>query len=118
MPLRATDPLWILLSAFTIASFGGIAAKLRSKSELTVREVIAALMYSGVCGLIVALAWYKAFNGDDNITFLLAISGLAGIGGANVLDMLKLFWDGKIRINIDTKPNDPDNPDKSKGSDE
>lgn len=106
MPLRASDPLWIFISAFAIASFGGVAAKLRSKTELSVRVLFGAFLYSGICGLIVALAWYEYFDGAGNIPFLLAISGLAGIGGANVLDMLKLFIGGKLHISVVPRPDD------------
>jgi hypothetical protein len=107
MPLRTpSDPIWIFLSAFAIASFGGIASKLRSKSELSFRALFGAFLYSGICGLIVALAWYNYFDGKGNIPFLLAISGLAGIGGANVLDMIKLFLGGKLNITVEPKLGD------------
>jgi len=98
------EPLWVLLSAFAISSFGGIAAVMRSKEPLLMRRVIGAGMYSGAIGLIVCLLWYNFFDGKDNIYFLLGISGLAGIGGANVLDILKLIWQGKLVISI--KPKD------------
>jgi len=114
MPFRGADPFWIFLSAFAISSFGGIAAKLRSKDELTCRNVIAAFMYSGIIGLIVALAWYSYFDGKGNIPFLLAISGLAGIGGANVLDLVKMLLAGKLNISVETKETgDPPNEDDS-----
>jgi len=115
MPFRGADPIWIFLSAFAISSFGGIAAKLRGHEELTWRGVIGAFLYSGIIGLIVALAWYEYFDGKNNIPFLLAISGLAGIGGANVLDILKMFIKGKVNVSVegvqDDDPGPGDEPD-------
>jgi len=114
MPLRTpSDPIWIFLSAFAIASFGGIASKLRSKSELSVRVLFGAFLYSGLCGLIVALAWYNYFDGKGNIPFLLAISGLAGIGGANVLDMIKMLLGGKLNITVEPRSGEPHEPEGS-----
>jgi hypothetical protein len=93
--------LGVFLAAFAISSLGGLAALIRSGKELTIRAIIGALLYSGIIGLIIALAWYNYFEGAGNIPFLLAISGLAGIGGATVLDLIKLFLVGKLNISVD-----------------
>jgi len=119
MPFRGADPIWIFISAFAISSFGGIAAKLRGEDELSWRSVIGAFLYSGIIGLIVALAWYNYFDGKSNLLFLLAISGLAGIGGANVIDIVKLFLAGKLNISIDPRIDDQksgDEPDEHNDS--
>ena len=97
------NPILVVLSAFAISSFGGIAAVLRSREELDCRRLAGAAMYSGAVGLVICLLWYNFFDGQDNIFFLLGISGLAGIGGANVLDLLKLLWQGKLVISIKKK---------------
>ena len=97
------NPILVVLSAFAISSFGGVAAALRSEEDLDWRRLIGAFMYSGAIGLVVCLCWYSFFDGQDNIMFLLGISGLAGIGGANILDILKLLWQGKIVIRITKK---------------
>jgi hypothetical protein len=97
------NPILVVLSAFAISSFGGVAAALRSREDLDWRRLLGAAMYSGAIGLIVCLLWYNFFDGQDNIFFLLGISGLAGIGGANVLDILRLLWQGKLVISIKKK---------------
>lgn len=92
------NPAHVFLSAFSISSIGGLAALLRSNKELTPRAVVSAFLYSGITGLIVALLWYNVFDGAGNIYFLLGVSGLAGIGGATVVDFLmQLFMTGRIR---------------------
>lgn len=96
----------VYLAAFGIASLGGLAALLRGKQELTVRNVLATILYSGVIGLIVALMWYNYFEGSDNIPFLLAVSALAGIGGATVIDLIKVFLQGKLSVRITSIPDE------------
>lgn len=90
-------PLHIFLSAFAISSIGGLAALLRSKKQISARTIFSALLYSGMTGLIIALMWYEFFDGQGNIYFLLGVSGLAGIGGATIIDFIvQLFKTGKI----------------------
>lgn len=80
------DPRHILAAAFAISSLGGLAALLRSNRTLSWRVVAAALLYSGISGLTIALIWYNNFSENGNIYFLLGVSGLAGIGGTTVID--------------------------------
>jgi len=110
------EPLWVFLTAFGISSFGGIAARLRAKEPVNLKSLVAAFLFSGFIGLLICLALYNYYDGQDNIPLLLAISGLAGIGGANVLDLLMLFLGGKLKFTIIATPT-PDisaEPDKKK----
>jgi len=111
MPLRFDHPFWVFLASFALASFGGVATLLRSGKELTIRTVLAAFLYSGMIGLSIGLLWYHYFEGKGNIPFLLGVSALGGIGGANVLDLLKYAlsdgkWKALIRraLNLDESP--------------
>lgn len=98
------DPLKVLVAAFTISSLGGLAALLRSKQQLTYRNVMAALLWSGLSGLLIGLTWFNYFNEQGNIFFLLAVSGLAGIGGTTVMDLLiQMFKAGGVNITISPK---------------
>lgn len=95
------EPIRIFISAFGIASLGGLAALLRSKKELTLRSVSSAILSSGIVGLIIALTWYNYFNKEGNIYFLLGVSALAGIGGMTVTDfVIQLLKNGGINISI------------------
>lgn len=82
------DPIRVMFTAFALASFGGLAALLRSEKVLTLRAIFAATFYSGITGLIIGLLWYNYFNAQGNIYFLLGVSALAGIGGTTVIDFL------------------------------
>jgi hypothetical protein len=96
------NPIHILLSAFMLSSLGGLAALLRSRQELTWRQVFATLLYSGVTGLTIALLWYNYFDGAGNIYFLLGVSGLAGIGGTTVVDFIvEVVKRGGVHISIE-----------------
>jgi hypothetical protein len=116
MPARY-EPIWVFISAFGISSFGGIAARLRSKEPVDLKSLVGAFLFSGFIGLLICLALYNYYDGKDNIPLLLAISGLAGIGGANVLDLLMLFLGGKLKFTIIATPTpdvsaEPDKEDK------
>lgn len=107
MPLRF-EPMYVFISAFSLASLGGVAAAIRSKQKLTARYMFGSFFYSGLVGLLVALAWYEYYDGKDNIAFLLAISGLAGIGGATALDLIRLFFAGKLHITLNAQSEEDD----------
>ena len=113
------SPVQVLLSAFALSSFGGLAALLRSHRPLSWRLVFAATLYSGLLGLIIALVWYNQFEGAENMYFLLGISGLAGIGGTTVLDfVLQLLKGGGLNITIGPKkPDEADAKDLPTGKD-
>jgi len=86
MSNHGLDPLKVFAAAFAISSVGGLAALLRSKHSLSLRSICSAMLYSGITGLVIALLWYSYFDGNQNLYFLLGVSGLAGIGGTTVLD--------------------------------
>ena len=103
MPQRF-EPILVFLASVGIASFGGVAARLRSKDPVNWRTLLAAFLHSGFIGLVVCLALYNVMEARDNIPLLLAISGLAGIGGANVVDLILMFLGGKIKLVFSVKP--------------
>lgn len=93
-------PLTLFLSAMGLSSVGGLAALLRSHRSLSVRTLVAAAIYSGITGLIIALLSYNYF-GVTNPYFLLGVCGLAGVGGTTVLDFLvQVFKNGGVNITI------------------
>lgn len=89
MPLDpSTDPspLQIFISATIIGGLAGFASALRSTSILTGRYVGSAVLTAGLTGLITALIGHAYVHESNNIYFLLGVSGLAGYGGATLLD--------------------------------
>lgn len=90
--------------SFGIASLGGVAAMLHSGKPATLRTILAAFLYSGVLGLVVFLLLYHRVSEDpDNIFLLLGVSGFAGIGGVNVVDLVLIVLKGKLNISIGPK---------------
>lgn len=81
-------PWQVLASAFTISSVAGLAALLRSKQPLTWRAVIAAALYSGCMGFIIAALWMKEYGLAGDPYFILGVAALAGIGGVSVVDLV------------------------------
>lgn len=98
--------IWIFLTAFGLASLGGLAALLRSGKPLCYRSITSACLYSGLIGLTIALIWFEYFHGQNNIPFLLGVSTLAGIGGVTAMDLIKVLIEGKLKININLKQED------------
>lgn len=102
-------PLQVLICCFSIASLAGIAALLRSNKELTIRTIASAALYSGLFGLVIGLIWYNYFA-PANLFFLVGVSGLAGLGGVSLLDViLQLITNG---VNVRISLNDEDEEDK------
>jgi len=62
------------------------------------RSITVAFLFSGIVGLLICLALYNYFDAKDNIFLLLAISGLTGNGGANVVDLTMLLLGGKLKL--------------------
>lgn len=100
--------LWqVVLMAFSIAFVSGLAQSLQKDKKAPLRDILVSALYSGVLGMIIALGWYNYLG--DNLSFLLAVSGLAGIGGANIIRLVKMFLLGEFHINISVeKPKDDD----------
>ncbi len=97
MQLTLTQ-VWTFVAAFGIAALAGLAALLRSKQEIRWRNFLAAILYSGIIGLIISMLVHKYF--EQNIPLLLAISGLSGIGGATTLDLVRVLLRGKLDIRV------------------
>jgi hypothetical protein len=98
-------PLQVFMACFGLASLGGLTALLRSGRPLTVRTLTAAVLYSGLMGVIIGLVWYNYFDGQNNVFFLMGVSGLAGLGGTTLLDfVVQLISKGGVNIII--KPKD------------
>lgn len=96
--------LQVFLSCFSISSLGGLAALLRSGKKITVRAILSSMLYSGLVGLVIGLVWYRFLSGDENIYFLIGVSGLAGLGGATVLDfVVQVITKGGLNITIRPK---------------
>lgn len=98
------DPLTIIVSAFALGSFGGLAALLRSRKELTWRNIFSAVLYSGMIATATALLWFEYFSSRGNTLFVLGISALAGIGGATLVDFaMQIRKAGGLKIIISPK---------------
>ncbi len=100
--LRMSEEAFLLgILAFFGASLAGLAAHLRSGKELGWRAVTAAVLNSGLVGLIIFLIGFRVFH--DDLAYLIGMSLLSGIGGATLLDFaLQLVKRGLgIRISID-----------------
>ena len=107
MPDRLTA-LQVFVSCFSISSFAGLAALLRSGKPLTWRNITAAFLYSGIFGLVIGLLWYQYFGGQDNVYFLIGVSGLAGLGGMSLLDFAVQGLLSGFNIKITTEGRDDD----------
>lgn len=92
-----------LISIGVLSSLGGLASLLRSGKNINPREVFAALLNSGLIGIVIALLWWNKF-GHDNLYFLVGVSGLAGIGGASVIDLAVQWYAQKF---FGASPNQP-----------
>ena len=105
-------PLQMLAAAFSLASVAGLAVLLRSQKPLSVRLVLAAVLYNGMSGLLIALIWWNQYS-NTNIYFLLGVSGLAGMGVVNLTDfVLQLVAGGGLKINMTGDKGTPKEPDK------
>lgn len=108
------EPVKVLAATFTIASLGGLAAKLRSREPLTPRSLIAAVLYAGLLGLLIGLLWFNYFNDAGNIYFLVGVSGMAGIGGMSLMDfVVQAFRNGGINIKISASEEEEQKDDHS-----
>lgn len=84
------SPLNVLISAFGVSSFAGLAALLRAGKKVNVGAVVSAMLNSGMMGLAIASLWYTKFQ--DNIYFLIGICILAGLGGATLVEFAIQFF--------------------------
>jgi hypothetical protein len=101
------DPLRVLISAFALAAIGGLASLFRGKAEITYRTSAAAMLYSGLSGLTIALIWYNKYQSEGNIYFLLGVSVLVGLGGVSVADLaMQVMRHGGFNLSIGSKEKD------------
>lgn len=99
----------IFAASFIISSIAGLARLLRSypaDKPIPARLYFAAILNSGITGLVIALLWYHMYS--DNLTFLIGISTLAGIGGISITDFIVLLIKKKIGIKVEIKNNTQD----------
>lgn len=101
-------PLEVFVSCFSISSLAGLASLLRSGKALTWRLVVATLLYSGIFGLVIGLLWFNYFGGQNNIFFLIGVSGLAGLGGTTLLDFIVQGLANGFNIKITASKADED----------
>lgn len=110
MGTSSLNPVHVFASCFGIASLAGIAHLLRSGQELTVRTVVAAGLYSGAMGTVIGLLWYNYFI-SSNIYFLIGVSGLAGLGGVSLIDVItQIISKGGVNIIVRPKQHELENP--------
>lgn len=69
-----------------ISSLAGLATVLRGEDRPPFRMVVSAVLSSAVAGTIVAFALSRHLEG--NLGLLIAVSGLAGAGGASSVDFM------------------------------
>ena len=99
---RVSEDLMLMgILAFFGSSLAGLASQLRSGKTLTGRSIAAAVLNSGLVGLIIFLLGYRVFQ--ENLPYLIGMSLLSGIGGATLMDFaLQVVKRGLgIRISID-----------------
>lgn len=75
---------------FLGGSLGGLAALLRTNKNLSWRNIVSAMLNSGIITLVIGLVWYKQYA-ETNLYFLLGVSLLAGLGGATTIDFVTLY---------------------------
>lgn len=85
--MQLTEPWLILGSCFVVASLSGLSILLNSNKPLRFRDVVAAVLYNGMSGLLVGLLGYNHFSGQQNPFFLVAISGFVGMGTLRLVDI-------------------------------
>lgn len=69
-------------------SVAGLAAHARADKSVTIADVLAATLTSGLFGLAIAAVWCLRFNGADHPVFMAGVSFLAGAGAMNLVDLV------------------------------
>lgn len=98
MPWK-NDPVVHAVTFFLLGSLGGLLALLRSNQELTWRAILAAAGNSGLCATSVAFLLWSRY-GETNVAFLFGIAGLAGLGGANFVELVTRLVCKRIGISL------------------
>lgn len=88
MPLSDNDPtpLQIIAAAVAIGGLAGMASALRTSIVLTGRYVGSSVLTSILTAVLTVLIGWYYVQESRHIYFLLGVSGLAGYGGATLLD--------------------------------
>lgn len=83
-----------------IASLGGLAQVLKVR-DVTPREILRAILTSFAVGVIFALLSYPlVLKAPDFFLTWLGLVGLAGFGGASVLDFLLVLGKRYLRLRV------------------
>jgi len=105
------DPPTVFTATFAISSLAGLAQLLRSGKELSRRNILSAMLNSGIFGLVIALVWWEKYSVEpQGIWFLMGVSLMAGLGGVTLLDFAIEMIRGTGKISI-TVENDDDSTD-------
>lgn len=111
MPITMPE-LVTFVAGFGLAAIGGLAALLRSRQSLSCRKAAASMLYTGMLGLVIALLGYGRFADAQDISALLALCGLSGLGGQSAVDLvLQIFAKGGLSITIQPRSDGEDDKD-------
>lgn len=83
-----TKPTKLFRRRPTILSMAGLAAQVRADKPVTLPDVLAATLTSGLFGQVIAVVWCLWYDGADHPAFMMAVSFLAGTGGLSLLDLV------------------------------
>jgi hypothetical protein len=96
-----TEPLAVFFSAFGVSAFAGLATLLRFARKLSKLSIISAMLNAGFMGLAISLLWYQNYRKAENISGLIGICVVAGMGGGTLTDILISLLSGAgIRVTI------------------
>ena len=109
------DPLTLAVTAAVVGALAGVAALLRSTSQLTWRMLLSAALNSGALGAGMAMLLFTYFK--DNTWFLLGLCLLAGLGGMTLLGfVLAILKKGGVYVDIHLPQTKEDKPHEHKSS--
>jgi hypothetical protein len=96
-------PWGVFILAFSISALAGLAALLRSSTQLSKLRVSSSSLNSGLLGLAISLLWYTQYQ--DNLYFLIGVCLVAGLSGMTSMEFLFDFIK-KNGINITLEKKD------------
>lgn len=101
MPDDVIHALGVFCSAFGVSSFAGLATLLRFAKKLSKLSIISAMLNAGFMGLAISLLWYQNYRKAENISGLIGVCVVAGMGGGTLTDILISLLSGAgIRVTI------------------
>lgn len=103
------EPLDVLLKSFALASVAGLAELLKSNRRISSRAILAAVLYNGMSGTIIALLLYSRL-GAEHMALILGVSAFAGIGCISILDLVAALLRSGVSIKLN-KPGETDRND-------